>query len=129
MVEQGEDGGLEDVGRHDWTGGAYLHPVEVVSPDEFGELLVGFGFLGLQQVGHLAVGVGQFEFPGDDSLVDVFPVVDCVGIIDLHAYACEVLAIAGVCDLGHYLSLVEVLLEGEEYLVGVDGFDEVVGNL
>ena len=47
----------------------------------------------------------------------------------MHAYACEVLAIAGVCDLGHYLSLVEVLLEGEEYLVGVDGFDEVVGNL
>ena len=38
LVEQGEDGGLEDVGRHDWTGGAYLHPVEVVSPDEFGEI-------------------------------------------------------------------------------------------
>ena len=47
----------------------------------------------------------------------------------MHAYLGEVLLIARVGHLGLDGTLVEVLLEGEENLVGIDGLDEVVGYL
>ena len=62
-------------------------------------------------------------------LVDLRPVLPRAAVHDLHGYLLEVLLILALCHLGLYLAPVDVLLQRQQYLVGVDGLDEVVGNL
>ena len=52
-----------------------------------------------------------------------------MALLYLHGYIHEVLLIAALRHLRLNSLTVDILLQGEEYLVGVDGLDEVVGNL
>ena len=71
----------------------------------------------------------QLQFPVHECLVHLHPVLVRGRIIDLHGYAPHILLVAGVDGFGDDILLVDILLQGKEYLVGVDGLDEVVGNL
>ena len=71
----------------------------------------------------------ELQFPIHEALVYLYPVLGRGRIVDLHGYAPHVLLVVGIGGLSDDISLVDILLEGEQYLIGVDGFDEVVGNL
>ena len=55
------------------------------------------------------------------------PVVECFAVHYLHRNVLEVLLIARLRNLRNNLFAVNVLLQGEQYLAWVDGFDEVIG--
>ena len=55
------------------------------------------------------------------------PVVECLAVHYLHRNVLEVLLIARLRNLRNNLFAVNVLLQGEQYLAWVDGFDEVIG--
>ena len=71
----------------------------------------------------------QLQLPVHECLVYLYPVVVRCRIIDLHGYAPHVLLIVGIGSLGDDILLMDILFQGEQYLVRVDGLDEVVGNL
>ncbi len=129
LVEQGEDGALEDVGAHEGAASGVVEPVDIVFGDELGKFLVGLLLLHLEHFGHGAVGLGEFYFPEDEALVDFHPLVEAVGVVDLHANLGEILLVTVVGDFGLDGPLVQVFLECKQYLAGIDGLDEVVGYL
>ena len=55
------------------------------------------------------------------------PVVECFAVHYLHGNVLEVLLIARLRNLRNNLFAVNVLLQGEQYLAWIDGFDEVIG--
>ena len=57
------------------------------------------------------------------------PVFPVAAVLYLHTYLLKVLLISRLCHLCHYLLAVDILLQREENLVGVDGFDEIVSYL
>ena len=64
------------------------------------------------------------EFP-----VDVYPVLPRPAVHDLHGDLLEVLLILVLGHLSLYLLAMDVLFQRQEYLVGIDGLDQIVGNL
>ena len=106
-----------------------LHPVHVVLLDVFGKADVGLALLHFQHLGHLRVGGAEFQFPTHEPLIDVGPVLPRPAVHDLHGQLLELLLIAALHGLRDDFAPVDVLLQREQYLVGVDGLDEVVGNL
>ena len=68
-------------------------------------------------------GVPFFSLSGSD-FVEMF-----VGHLERGRDAAELRTVVGGGLLGHQLLLVHVLLDREQHLVGVDGLDEVVGDL
>ena len=89
---------------------------------------IGLFLLHAQQVVHGTARRGQFEFPMHQPAVEFLPLVGGKLFAQLHADAPEVLAVAGLCHLLHNLALVYILFECEQYLLGVDGLYQVVGN-
>ena len=128
LVEGGEDVCLEDVGAHQRAFVGVCHPVLVVAAYEAGELQVGLLLLHAQHVAHAALGVLKLQLPADEVAIDFLPVVDGLGFVDEHGDAAELLLIARGGHLGDNLATVDVLLQREQNLVGVDGLDEVVGD-
>ena len=64
-----------------------------------------------------------------EPAVRVFPSFDGAARVYLHGYVLETLLVAALCHLVHNLTLVYVLLQRQQNLHWIDGFDEVVGNL
>ena len=98
-------------------------------PDEFGKAEVGFLFLHREHLGHAAFRTAQFQFPVHEAFIDTHPVLPGLTVHDLHGYLLEVLLILVLCHLCLYFLAVNVLLQCQEYLIGIDGLDQVVGNL
>ena len=96
--------------------------------DEFGESLVGFRFLHAEHFVHVAVGFGKLQFPIHQPFIDLFPIVERQGVVDLHAYLAKVLLVGRLCHFGDDFLLMDVFFQCQEDLGGVDGFDEVVGD-
>ena len=129
-VEHGEDATAHDVVAHQRTVAvAGLHPVQIVLAYILGKTYIGFLLLHLQHLGHLAVGATQLQLPVGELAVDVLPVFERLAVHNLHHQVLVVLLVAALGHLGLYLAPMYVLFEGEEYLVGVDGLDEIVGYL
>ena len=137
LVQQGEHLALENLWRQHRTQiiglhpmGLYVsHPIQIVLPDELSEAVVRIFLLHLQHLRHAAVRGTQFQFPVHQTLIDVCPVLPRATVLDLHGYLLEILLILALRDLRLYLPAVDILLQGQQDLVGIDGFDEVVGNL
>ena len=129
VVQVGEDAVFEDVGAHDGALVGPAHPADVVFTDELGELCVGFCALHVQHFLHGAVCLGELQLPIGKPFVNFYPFVQRQRVVDLHAYLAEVLLVGACLLLGHYLLLVQVLLQGKQNLCGVDGLYQVIGNL
>ena len=82
-----------------------------------------------QHLSHLTISCNQLLFPICKTAIDFFPVIERASIVNLHPNLSELLLIIGLSDLGHDFLLVDVLLQGQQYLSGIDRFDKVVGNL
>ena len=83
----------------------------------------------MQHLCHAAVGVAQFQFPVNETLVNLYPVFGSLAIGNLSGNVEEVLLVTTLSDFGHDFLAVDILFQGEEYLAGIDGLDQVVGNL
>ena len=82
----------------------------------------------MKHLGHAAVGAAQLEFPMHEPAVDVHPVVDGAAVANLGGDVEEVLLVTALGHLGDDFLAVDVLLQRQQYLVGVHGLDEVVGD-
>ena len=102
--------GLEDVGRHDRPLTIGGDPVQIVLPDKLGKAVVGILFLHLQHLGHTAVGGAQFQFPVNESLIDIDPVLPGSAVQNLHGNLLEVLLVLTLRHLGLYGTTVDILL-------------------
>ena len=97
--------------------------------DELCETVVRFLLLHTQHLRHAAACRRQIQLPHHKTLIDFAPVIKGPAVSNLHRNVLERLLIALLRHLVHYLALVHVLLQREEYLLRVDGFYEVVGYL
>ena len=100
-----------------------------MAPQPFVELGVGLLFLHLKHLAHTCRGIGKLHLAEHQAPVEVVPVLDAVGAVDERAQLAELLPVVTRHLLRHKLLGVQVLLDGYEYLVGVDGLDEIVGYL
>ena len=128
LVEQGIDGALEDVGAHNGSFLRPLHPAHVVFSDELGELGVGFVLLHGEHLLHSALCLAQLQFPVGQLLVNLLPLLYARCAVDEHPQLGEDLLVARLRVLRDDFLLLDVLLQRQQYLCGVDGFDEVVGD-
>ena len=103
------------------------NPPFVIFLDEFGECAVGFALLHREQFVHFAFGLGEFQFPKDQFFVHFVPVVPRIGVVYLAADVLKLLPIVARCFFEYDFLVVEVLFDGKENLVGIDGLDEVIG--
>ena len=65
----------------------------------------------------------------DELAVHLHPVLPGAAVHNLHSNLLELLLVLALSHLGLNLPSVDVLLQHQQDLVGVDGFDEIVGNL
>ena len=77
----------------------------------------------------LVVAATEFEVPVDEFAVHVDPLVVVEAVVEFEANHAELLLVVEGLFLGDKTAGLGVLLDGEEDLVGVDGFDEVVAYL
>ena len=68
----------------------------------------------------------QFKLPFYQSLIYFYPILYCPAIHDLHGDLLVVLLITALGYFCDYIFAMYVLLEREQYLAGVDRFDEIV---
>ena len=111
------------------TGGKRLHPLHIVGTDILGKSLVGLFLLHGKHLGHLTVGSAELEFPMHKTTIYIHPILPRATVHDGHGYALEILLITRLGDLGNNLLAVDILLEGEKNLTGIDGLDEIIGYL
>ena len=130
-VRYGEDlVAHEHVRHHGRRLRAAVDPVVVVAAHEFAEFLIGLGLLvGEHLLDALVGGVLQFDLPACQTAVDRTPVGEGVGHLQRGGDASEFRTVVGRRLLGYELLLVDVLFDRQEHLIGVHGFDEVVGDL
>ena len=105
------------------------HPVHIVLTDVFAKASVSLLFLHIEHLGHLRVGGAEFQFPAYQSLVNIDPVLPRATVHNLHRQLLKLLLITSLYSLCHDFATMDVLLQRQQYLVGVDGFYQVVGNL
>ena len=131
FVGDGENARTHERMRHDGREVvAAVDPVEIVAAHEFREGLVGLRLLELDHLLDRSVaGLRQLDVPRGDAPVDVAPVGEVLGHLQRVGDAAELDAVVGRRLLGDELLLVDVLLDRQQYLVGVDGLDDVVGDL
>ena len=65
----------------------------------------------------------------NETFIKVYPVLPSPAVHDLHADLLEVLLIMALRHLSFYLTAMDILLESQQYLVRIDGFDQIIGNL
>ena len=110
--------------------GAAVDPVEVVALHEFGELHVGLLLLRGEHLGNaLVFDFFDLQLPVNQVLVKGRPLLDIHPVGDAHGELAERLLIVAGHLLAHKLLVVDILLQAEQYLVGVHRFDEVVGDI
>ena len=128
-VEQRENHLLKDVGAHDRTMVWVIQPVDIVLHDKLGKLLISIRLLHLQHFLHRTVGLCQLQFPKHQLLIHLHPVVQISGIIDLHTDIPEVLLITRIGLVGLNRFLVQMALERQKYLVGINRLNQIIRNL
>ena len=104
------------------------HPVEIVLCNIFGKAVIGFFLLHFQHLGHVAVGTAQLQFPVYKPAVDLLPVAERTAVSNLHGNLLVALLITALRHLCHNLLLMDVLLERQKNLIGIDRLDEIVGD-
>ena len=129
FIQQRIDGTLKDVGAHHRPFLRFLHPMHVVLAYELGELGVCFVPLRREHLLHSALRLAQLKLPIRQLLIDFLPFFKARGIVYLHAQSREVLLIIALQVLRDDFLLLDVLLERQQNLCGIDWLDEVVGNL
>ena len=77
VVEHREYFLFKQIRAHQRTDFRMLNPVHVILFDKFTECVVCFLFLHAQHVGHRNLAVFQFDFPIDELLVYLHPVIGC----------------------------------------------------
>ena len=82
-----------------------------------------------EHLGHTVVGLGQFQFPVHQFAVHFHPILVGERVVYLHPDAPELRAVRAGGVLRHDFLLVDVLLQREQYLAGVDWLGQVVGYL
>ena len=97
--------------------------------DVFSKAAISLLLLHLQHLGHLRVGGTKLQFPAHQTLIDSCPVLPRTTIHNLHGQLLELLLVVGLHRLGDNLLTVDILLQRQQYLVGVNGLDEVICNL
>ena len=103
--------------------------MHIVVADVFGEAVVGLLFLHGKHLRHLAICHTELEFPMYETPIYLDPVFPSAAIHNLHCNLLKLLLVARLSNLGDYLLAVDVLLQREENLVGVDRLDEIIGYL
>ena len=71
----------------------------------------------------------QLQFPARERTLYGLPLLDSLRRIDEVGDVLKLLAVRLVGMLAHDVALVDMLLQAQQYLAGVDGLDEVVGYL
>ena len=105
------------------------HPVKIVLGYVFGETLVSLFLLHAQHLCHRTCRIAQLQFPAYQSPVNLHPVFRTSAFHHLHGYLLVVLLVSVLRHLRHDVFAVDVLLEREQNLVRVYGFDQIVGYL
>ncbi len=109
---------------------AVREPVQIMVADELGELVVGLVLLVGENFADARIGrFGQLHLPSHELPVDLHPVVERPRIGERRGDAAELAAVIGRRLFGDELQAVHVFLDGEQHLIGIDGLDEVVGDL
>ena len=127
-IEQWKNLVLKQIGTHHRPVGLRRsYPLEIMLLDVLGKSEVGLFFLHLQHLCHTAVCRTQFQFPVNQSFVDIHPIAQRLAIHYLHGDVLETLLIARLRHLRYNFFAVDVLFKRQQNLVGVHGFDEIVG--
>ena len=71
----------------------------------------------------------QLQLPAGEGALNGHPLLDGAGGVDHIGNVGELLTVGRIGVFLHDLALVDMLLEAEQYLAGIDGLDEIVGNL
>ena len=94
----------------------------------FCKAIVGLLFLHSKHIAHARVGRTEFQFPMDESPVHLRPVTPRTAFVNAHGQLLVLLLIAVLRHLGDFLP-VDVLLQCQQYLTGVDRLNQIVGYL
>ncbi len=101
----------------------------VIAAYVFIEGRIGLGHLHLEHGVHIRCRIGQLHFPEHQTAIQLHPIGNAGGIVDSHRQPTELLAVIGGSRLADQTVAVQVLFQRYEYLIGIDGLDEVIGNL
>ena len=105
------------------------HPLRVVRLIELGELAVGVLELHVQNIRHARIfRLLQFKFPVHQALKNGRPIRSIQSIHQLHRDFAEFTLVIRHGLLAHEAALIQVLLDGEQDLVGVDRLDQVIAD-
>ena len=128
-IEHGEHLGFKYLGRKNGLLSPTCYPIQIILLDKLGKAVVGLLLLHLQHLGHGAFGGTQLQLPVYQALVHLHPIIPRFAVHYLHGYLLEVLLILALCDFCFDGTAVDILLECQQYLIGVYGLYQVVGNL
>ena len=130
FIEQGEYLPLEDVRRKQRAVGSVAgKPRFVVADDPFRPRGVSLFALLEQHIAHRRLHVLQLQIPAIERLMDAYELLERARRVNHIGYVGKLFAVRLVRLFSHELAALDMLLEAKQYLVGVDRFDEVVGNL
>ena len=105
------------------------HPVHIVLTNVFAKASVSLLLLHIEHLRHLRIGSAELQFPAYQPLVNIDPVLPRATVHNLHRQLLELLLITGLHRLRHDFAAMDILLQRQQYLVGVDGFDQIVSYL
>ena len=107
-----------------------IDPRRVVATHKFTKLIVGLALLVRQHLlDTLVRRIAKLDLPAYDLLIDRAPLLERASRAHLRRNTPELGTIIGRSLLGYKLLLMDILLDRQQYLIGIYGFDEVVGNL
>ena len=111
------------------VGAASVHPVEVIALHKLGKLYVGLLLLGGQHLGYAFVlYLLHLQFPIHQFAVQILPFLHGKAVGNAHGEVAERLLVIDRHLGGHEFFIVNVLLQTQQNLVGIHGFDEVIGD-
>ena len=107
-----------------------IDPRRVVAAHKLAKFIVRLALLVRQHLlDTLVRRIAELDLPADNLLIDRAPLLKRTSRANLRRNASKLGTIVGRSLLSHKLLLVDVLLNREKHLIGIDGLDEVVGNL
>ena len=110
VVDEGEYLGLEELVAHQGVFAAG-NPLFVVLLDKLGKGAVGLALLQGEEFVHVALGLGELQFPEYQFLVHLVPVGPRIGVVYLAADVLELLPVVARGLLEDNLLVVEILLD------------------
>ena len=139
LVEHREEDAFEDVGRHEGAHCRLCFPAEsgcrggceprlVILLNKLGESGVGLGALHVEHFAHGGVHILQVEVPFGECALYRHPFLQGLRRVYHVGYVAELLPIGLVGVLAENVVLMDMLFKTQQYLTGVDRFDEIVGD-